>query len=249
MNDFEASSVIIIQRGDAWGDGIVDDFESKYNGQILRKIRYPGETIEFKHQLEIAEAAFTEYNETEKPNMLLVTFSEASYILNDAKYYPVLLNTTWFGTDSIADDRSILEEAGEYASQVKLISPKISVNQENVDYLEINQLYMEKFGSDMDFYQANVYDCCWLMAHCIIDLNTTDGGAIQSSILEVASKHQGITGNLSLDSNGDREIASYALYGYFNVNGTYVSEKCGFYQQDTDQIIWENNYLYLESRN
>ena len=101
----------------------------------------------------------------------------------------------------------------------------------------------------MDFYQANVYDCCWLMAYCIIDFKSTDGVTIQSSILEVASKYQGITGDLSLDSNGDREFASYALYGYFNVNGTYVSEKCGFYQQDTDQIIWDNKYLYLESGN
>jgi ABC-type branched-subunit amino acid transport system substrate-binding protein len=240
ITDFEFSSVIIIQRGDAWGDGIVKEFESNYDGKIVKTIRYPPESIEFRNYLAEAETAYIEYNNTLKPCVLLISFSEASYILNEAQFYPNLLNTSWFGTDSTADEKIILEEAGEYASKVNLISPKITVNQNNTDYQKVNQHYKERFDNDMDFYQANVYDCCWLMAHCIIDLNTTNGASIRSNIIEVASNHQGITGELSLDPNGDREIVTYAYYGYFEVNNTYVSNICGLYHEEKGQIIWKN---------
>jgi ABC-type branched-subunit amino acid transport system substrate-binding protein len=239
FNEFNVTSVIIIQRGDHWGDLIVDELKSKYTSTIVEKIRYPAETTEFAHYLEMAEAAYLGYNGSDKPHVLLISFTEAASLLTQASDFPALFNTTWFGADSIADNRQIREDSGEYAAQVIFYSPKQTVYSNDPDYNIINRLYREKFFEDMDFYKANVYDCCWLMAYCVIDTNTTDGATIQSSILEVASNHTGITGDLSLDENGDRVYAPYSIWGYFEIDGEYVSRECGFYDSQDGKIIWD----------
>ena len=242
LDDLGVSSLIIIQRGDSWGDFIVDELKSRYNGTIVDTIRYAGEVTEFSAYLNQAQTKFLEYNASEKPDIMLVSFSESRVILTQAVNYPHIYNRTWFGTDSTAGDDSLLEEAGKHAAQVKLYSPALSV-QPSQGFDEINQLYNEEFNDDLSFLQANAYDCCWLMANCVIDTNTTDGAILQSSILEVASNHTGITGDLSLDENGDRLYAPYEIWGYFHIDGEYVSKKCGFYDPANEKITWDHQLL------
>jgi len=246
MDDHNVSSVIIIYRGDHWGDLIVDELKSKYTSTIVEKIRYPAETTEFAHYLEMAEAAYLGYNGSDKPHVLLISFNEAASLLTQASDFPVLFNTTWLGADSIADSRHIREDSGEYAAQVSLYSPKQAVYSSDPDYSTINRFYREEFSEDMDFYKSNVYDCCWLMAYCVIDTNTTDGVTIQSSILEVASNHTGITGDLSLDENGDRVYVPYAVWGYFEVDGEYVSRECGLYTSQSGMINWDTDLVEIK---
>ena len=245
LSDFDVSSVIIIQRGDAWADGIVDEFKSKYDGTIVETIRYPGETTDMRAYLERAEEAYLEYNSPEKPQVLLFAFAEASNALAQLQDFPDLYNLTWFGTDGSADMCWYLEYAGMQTAQVKLLSPRMGVQTMPPEYDEINTLYREKFNVDMDFYQANVYDCCWLMAHLVIDTDSTDGAILQSSILEVAANHTGITGNLSLDENGDRVYAPYSIWGYFEVDGEYVSRVCGSYDPENGVISWDSSLVEI----
>lgn len=239
LDDFEYSSVVVIQRGDAWGDGIVGVFIDHYTGTVIRNVRYPGETYEdFTHSLDLAESALSEYNGTDKPCVLLVAFSEASQLLNQSTEYPLLLNTTWFGSDGTVDCLQIIDDAGQPASMVKLYSPMQAPVPSNPWYQEINTEYKTKYFVDMSSRDAMVYDCCWLMAHCVIDVNSTDGQKILDSIIEVSRNHGGITGDLSLDENGDRANYSYAIYRYIETDGVYGSERCGFYQGETGEIEW-----------
>ncbi len=246
LSDFDVQSIIIIQRGDAWADGIVDEFQSRYSGTIVKTIRYPGEATELGTYFERAQTAYLEYNSTEKPSILLVSFTEASSALAQLSEYPTLYNMTWFGTDGTVNDQMILDEAGEQASKVGLLSPKLGTQALGPDFLEMNNLYKAEFGYGMDFYQANVYDCCWLMAHLVINTNTTGGATLQSSILEVASNHSGITGALSLDENGDRIYAPYTIWGYFAIDGGFASRECGYYDPVNGVITWDINLVKIK---
>lgn len=245
FDSFNVSSVIIIQRGDAWGDGIVEELKSKYNGTIIETIRYPGETTEFTHYLELASEAYYEYNSSDKPNVLLISFMEVEALLRLAPDFPWLFNMTWFGADSLADSDRICNEAGMYAAQVKLLCPKQTLNRDDPGYIRINQLYRQEFDVDMEFYTANIYDCCWLMAYCVIDTNSTEGITLQSSILEVASNHSGITGDLSLDENGDRAYGQYSVWGYFEEDGTYISRDCGLYDSHIGVVHWDSRFVEI----
>ena len=51
-------AVVVMQRGDAWADGIYNYFEPAYTnagGVIIEKIRYAGEATEFSNYLQTAE--------------------------------------------------------------------------------------------------------------------------------------------------------------------------------------------------
>lgn len=233
------NSVVVIQRGDGWADGIVDIFNDRYTGDIIKTIRYPPETYEdFTHYLDEAESQLSEYNGTGKPCVLLVAFSEASQLLNQITEYPLLLNTTWFGTDGTVECLQIIDDAGQPASEVKLYCPMQAPDPSNQWYQEINAEYKTQYIVDMPSREALTYDCCWLMAHCVIDTNTTDGPTILNSIIDVSRNHNGITGDLSLDEYGDRANYSYAIYRYIESDGLYGSERCGFYRGDTGKIEW-----------
>jgi len=245
LSDFDVSSVIIIQRGDAWADGIVDEFKSMYSGTIVETIRYPAEITDLSAYLDKAQDAYSEYGSTEKPQVFLVSFSEGVSALAQLQDFPGLYNLTWFGTEGSADNIWYLEDAGEQSAQVKLLGPRLEVQTLTPDYARINELYWEEFNIDMDFYQANAYDCCWLMANLVIDTDSTDGFTLQSSVLEIAANHTGITGNLSLDENGDRVYAPYSIWGYFDVNGEYVSRVCGFYDPENDKITWDDSLIEI----
>ena len=239
LDDFGYSSVVVIQRGDGWADGIVDAFREQYNGDIIEIVRYPPETYEdFSLYLDAAESTLEAYNGTDKPCVLLASFNEAAQLLLQASDYPCLLNTTWFGADGTVNSRQLEDEAGLQASAVKLFCPMQAPDPTNSWYQEINKEYKAKYDGDLPNREAITYDCCWLMAHCVIDTNTTDACTILDSIIEVSRSHSGITGDLSLDDNGDRASYSYAIYKYIEDNGTYGSELCGFYRGETGKIEW-----------
>ena len=242
ISDFEYTSVIIIQRGDSWGDLIVEAFKNSFKGEIVHKVRYPAEAISFKTQLEEIEAIYQSYTGQSKPCVLLVTFSEAGYFLNETLDYPDLLNTTWFGTDGTADSDFIIEYGGEPLANVHLYSPAQFTDQENEWYQEINQQYKAIYMHDMQLSRANTYDCCWLMAHSIIDTNSTDPEKILTSIIDVSANHRGITGDISLDNNGDRIHGTYAIYGYFEEDEKITSELCGFYINENNEITWYRDH-------
>jgi ABC-type branched-subunit amino acid transport system substrate-binding protein len=239
LDDRGYDSVVIIQRNDGWGDGIVNMFENLYTGTIIEKVRYPPETYkDFTQYLDEAESALRDYNGTGKPCVLLVSFNEAARLLLQLPEYPCLMNTTWFGTDGTVNSRQIEDEAGLEASIVRLYCPMQAPDPSNPWYQEINTEYKTQFEEDMPSREALTYDCCWLMAHCVIDANTTDGATILESILEVSRNHDGITGGLALDEDGDRANYSYAIYQYVEDNGMNNSQICGFYNGETGKIEW-----------
>ncbi len=83
------------------------------------------------------------------------------------------------------------------------------------------------------------------MAQLVIDTDTTDGATLQSCIFEVAANHIGITGNLSLDENGDRIYAPYTIWGYFEIDDEFDSKECGFYGPETESIICDNKLIEI----
>ncbi len=238
MDEFGYDSVVIIQRGDAWADNIVKAFTEVYNGEIIGTIRYPGDTQkDFTHYLDKADTLIREGDNA--TCVILVTFTEAKRLLNQTTDYPMLLNRTWFGTDGTANIHNLEGEAAMVASTIGLYSPFITPYPENERYQEINTRYRDKYNGNMTHFEANVYDCCWLMAHLVLDANTTDAPTILDSINETSRNHMGITGDMSLDENGDRLNYPYAVYGYILDDGVCNPELLGYYLPATSEIMWK----------
>ena len=87
------STIVVLYRGDAWADGIMDTFQREYDGEIV-EIRYPGETTgigfdDYLLQTEKAvQKAITEKG-VDEVAVLILSFREALDILEIVEDYPV----------------------------------------------------------------------------------------------------------------------------------------------------------------
>jgi ABC-type branched-subunit amino acid transport system substrate-binding protein len=250
IQSWGVSEVVILQRGDSWGDPLAEDFKEEYEGmggRVVNIIRYKGETTgtEFFYSVEGVDYALRKAVErvgAEHSGVLLFSFSEAAEILQVGGDYPTLMNTTWFSAGDTAKIDKVLETAGEEAAQVILIGPD-PATEDTEAYRHVNEAYEASFDKSLGFYEANIYDCCWVMALSVIEAGSTNSTAVMEVILEVAANYTGASGNCHLDTNGDRDAVDYSLLGVFEVEGGYESLVCGTYHHNTEEVEWDEALL------
>lgn len=250
MRSLGVTDVVVIQRGDSWGDGLAKGFERGFEedgGRVQAVIRYPGEIVGdgFLPYVKKADAAIRDIAEKQGQDnaaILLISFSEDGQILEQASSHPALMRVQWFGSECTVDSSGILESSCSIAAAVGLISPILSTAENNV-YESVNQAFVEEFNRRLGYYDANIYDCCWVMALSVIEADSAEGLAVLEVIPDTAGEYTGVTGNCHLDMNGDRDSVDYALWGYFEVNGEHSCLRCGIYRSGTDDIEWDESLV------
>jgi branched-chain amino acid transport system substrate-binding protein len=157
--------------------------------------------------------------------------------------FPGLHEVTWFGIDEMANSQFILESAGEEAAKVKLLSPYVG-HANNSLFQKLNEAFYGEFNWTLSYYQANLYDACWIMALSVIEAGTTNATGIEEILPIVSSQYDGATGRCLLDENRTR-VASYDIWGYFEVDGAPKKLRCGFYNAITGEITWNEDVIGL----
>ncbi|MBD3207607.1 ABC transporter substrate-binding protein [Candidatus Bathyarchaeota archaeon] len=227
------TTVVIIQRGDEWGKEISRKFETASKNE---RIEIAGRSIysidESNYSQTLDELNYNYLNALEKyrndnVGIFYIGLGEASDILLDASDYPELMKARWFGTDSTTLDPQILENAGSAVSQIKLIGPENS-HIYNEEFVRIDKIFSSKFDLPLDFYTANIYDGCWILALSAVEERET-GEEISKVLPRIARNHYGITGPCELNENGDRSWVRYFFYGYFGWGDAAYCHRVGHY--------------------
>lgn len=124
----DIDACIVIQRGDAWADGIYNYFRPAYTadgGVILEKIRYAGEATEFANYLQTAEdilsAAVEEYG-IEHLAIEVIAFSESVVMVTQAEDFPTVYAVPWFGSDGTSMTQQHVDDAPEQSIHLGLFS-------------------------------------------------------------------------------------------------------------------------------
>jgi ABC-type branched-subunit amino acid transport system substrate-binding protein len=141
------------------------------------------------------------------------------------------------GTAHLFEHLIYREVEGAKASfaRLRLVSPVEAPLNSSI-YQGVDEAYEERFREPLSFYDANIYDACWIMALSIIEVNYTDGEAVRRLLLEVALRYTGASGNCQLDEFGDREACDYALLGYRLIDGEYKETRVGHHHEE-DKVI------------
>ncbi|UCD44182.1 MAG: hypothetical protein JSV27_08575 [Candidatus Bathyarchaeota archaeon] len=245
------TDVVVLQRGDSWGDfmseGFCEDFED-LGGRVASVIRYDGFIWSEQEEHEGAIRKFMEDAESsvkgvvgeqgvEGAAVLALSFTEMAEILQMAEEYPVLLNVTWFSPECLSDPSPIIKNASEAAVEVGIFACRVHMPDNHI-YRRIGEAYREEFGEPLGFIEANVYDGCWIMALSVIEANSTEGVDVCEVLPDVATRYSGVTGRCILDEYGDRIGMNYDIWGYFDVDGACESLRCGTYRYESDEIVW-----------
>jgi branched-chain amino acid transport system substrate-binding protein len=256
IHSLGVTDVVVLQRGDSWGDFISEGFGKEFaerGGRITSVIRYDGFIWSEQEEYEGAIRKFMEDAESslkdvveekgkDRVAILAASFDEIAQILRRAGEYSTLLQVAWFSPDLPSDPSAVMVMAPEAAAAVGLFGYRIHMP-DNPVHRRINDAYQAEFGEPLGFIEANLYDGCWIMALSVIEANSTEGVAVYEALPDVAASYSGVAGRCILDEYGDRIEMDYDIWGYFEVDGAYQCIRCGAYNFESDDIRWDESLI------
>jgi len=237
-------AVAILYRDDAWGQGlsgVIDEICQDRGIQVLANVPYNPNDWDFgTHLTDIEDVLDTSGHATDELAFQLVSFDEAVDILNEAEAgsYPTLNSIKWYGCDGTSQSQAIIDSAGDQASWVKLYSPKLGPVWDDPDFVELDTRYRAKTGQDLEIYKAVQYDCCWVYAKSVLKARSDKTCLVKLAMCWLVRDYEGVSGLCTFDVNGDRIGGNYDIWGYGLLNGIPSNIRYGYYDLETDMIIW-----------
>ena len=231
--------IVIIQRGDAWADGIynylVPDFEAR-GGTVLERVRYAGEATEFANYLQTTEDimsdAVAQYG-ADKCGIEVIAFNEAVTMITQAEDYPTVYSLPWFGSDGTSLTQQFTDDAPEQAMHIGLFST-VAAPAESQKFLDLADRYVEIVNQPYGYYTACTYDIGWILTSTILQAQSSEALDILPLQDETSFNTFGASGWARLNGDGDRYGANYQIWSY-NPESYVV----GMYDMVTGAVTWD----------
>jgi branched-chain amino acid transport system substrate-binding protein len=237
MWDDGIRAIVPMWREDTFGSGLTnqtkESFE-KLGGVVLDEVKYHPYVGHFASSLHrvnfiiwnkyLKELSSIVYNATQnygntRVAVYLVSYDEVTPILIHAIYDEGLSRVTWYGSDSSAQNLQVIRnhDSGQFAKTVNFTNPLYSIESENNKKLEVleSRLKSRLHEPGSATYPALAYDAFWVAAvtsEKIMNQSNVDTRYLRDLITSTAESHEGISGEIRLNENGDRLDSSYDLW-------------------------------------
>jgi branched-chain amino acid transport system substrate-binding protein len=237
-------AIVIIQRGDAWADGIYNYLVPAYEeggGTVLERVRYAGEATEFANYLQTAEdilsTAVAEYGEG-KVGIEVIAFQESVTMITQAEDYPTVYSLPWFGSDGTSLTQQITDDAPEQATHLGLFST-VAAPAESQKFLDLAARYEALVNQPYGYYSACTYDIGWILTSTILQAQSSDAVDILPLQQDTSFNTFGASGWARLNADGDRYGANYQIWSY-NPDSYVV----GLYDAITGSVTWDIDWAW-----
>ena len=238
-------AIVLIQRGDAWADGIYNYLEPAYTekgGVILEKIRYAGEATEFANYLQTAEDIVSDAVATygaEHVGVEIISFSEFVVMMTQAEDFETIYSLTWFGSDGTTLSQQACDDAPEQVTHLKVHST-YAAPAESQKFNDLYDRYYALVSQPFGYYSACSYDIGWVLTESIMNAQSLDATVLIPLQHTTAYNNFGASGWNRLNEDGDRYGSNYQIWSYHYPAGAtvpvpYVS---GLFDGITGQVTW-----------
>jgi branched-chain amino acid transport system substrate-binding protein len=241
-------AIVLIYRGDAWADGIVNFLEPDYvggGGVILEKIRYAGEATEFSNYLQTAEgiaaAAVAEYG-AEHVGVELIAFAEFVVMITQAQDYPTLYDLVWFGSDGTTLSQQACDDSPQQVVHLKIHST-YAAPAESEKFNGLYQRYYALVSQPFGYYSACSYDIGWVLTESIMNSQSIDATVLIPLQHPTAYNNFGASGWNRLNDAGDRYGSNYQIWSYRYVGDVVQPYVSGLYDGITGTVTWYTNEM------
>jgi len=204
--------IIPVARNDAWGIGLRDAAQTKFEslgGTFLPGIAYtPGpdysaEASDLNDKVTAALA--TPGINTTNLGILHISFEEVNTFMTAANDYPVLKTIKWYGSDATATSGTMLDDATVRNSALNVSYPSTIFAPAHSDKWEmVRQHGKAVLGREPESYSYAVYDIVWAYALSLLVTDQYNATAIKNVLPDVTQAYSGASGKIQLDVNGDR---------------------------------------------
>jgi branched-chain amino acid transport system substrate-binding protein len=236
-------AIVVMQRGDAWADGIYNYLEPAYTdagGVIIEKIRYAGEATEFSNYLQTAEdlvaGAIAEYG-VEHVGFEIISFSESVVMVTQAVDYPSIYSVTWFGSDGTTLSQQHCDDAPEQTVHVRLHST-YAAPAESEKFNDLYDRYYALVSQPFGYYSACSYDIGWILTESILNSQSTDATVLIPIQADTGFNNFGASGWNRLNAAGDRYSTNYQIWSYRYDGADCKPYVSGLYDSISGVVTW-----------
>ena len=236
-------AIVLIQRGDAWADGIYNYLEPAYTakgGVIGEKIRYAGEATEFSNYLQtaegVAESLVAEYG-AEHVGVEIISFSESVVMVTQAQDYPTIYGLKWFGSDGTTLSQQHCDDAPVQTDHLKIYST-YAAPAESEKFADLYDRYYALVSQPFGYYSACSYDIGWVLTESIMNSQSLDATVLIPIQHDTAFNNFGASGWNRLNAAGDRYGSNYQIWSYHYQGDVVVPYVAGLYDGITGQVTW-----------
>jgi len=249
---FGIKEAAIFQRGDSWGDGIVNLFVPAFTakgGKITGdKVRYAAEATEFTNYLQQADAQVGAAIKAESGNalrvgMLILSFNEAPVILKQASQFSSVYSIKWFGSDGTALSQRIMDDSPEEGIHVGVYS-MLAHQTPSTMFDNLKKRYEDLTKQQFSTYTAYAYDVGTVITNSMLEAQSLKGDDIAALQTPMALNTFGAGGWCKLNEFGDRAPPPFDIWGFFKGDTKpAVGKVVGTYDNDYKQATWDATVL------
>jgi len=244
-------SMIIFQRGDSWGDGIVNLFVPAWTakGGVIAgdKVRYDTAATDFSNYLQVANteasAAIASTGSAAKVGILLLCFDEGPVIITQAKDYPSFYSCVPFGGDGTAVGTRIMMDAPQQAIHMKIFSLMAS-SPISTKYNTLKAEYEAITKQQFTAYCGYQYDIGFIFMGTQLQAQSPQADDIVNLQTQWCYNMYGSTGWVQLNQYGDRAPPPFDIWYYAPstpanpMTSGCSSWKAGLYDNDLKTTTW-----------
>ena len=240
--------IVVIQRADAWADGIMNYFRPAFEakgGVILEVMRYQGESSEFSTYLQTAENIMKTAVETygaEKCGVELIAFSESVTLVTQSQDYPTVYSLPWFGSDGTTMTQQFIDDAPRQAAHLRIYST-YAAPAETSKFNDLYDRYWELVSQPFGYYSACAYDIGWILTSTILEAQSSDAMDIIPQQAIACYNSFGASGWNELNEFDDRKGGNYQIWGYGDIGSGLQNVAYGLYNYLEDVVYWQTDWL------
>jgi ABC-type branched-subunit amino acid transport system substrate-binding protein len=225
LERYGVDSIIVMQPD--WGliNSITDALEAEFTdrgGTMYPRIVYPVGAMndlgfDFTDYLVEAEALAYDNVKDENVSLVVLGLEETAQIMNQVyvgyKDYSTLHDLDWFGW--METPFSTIESVAPDAAARYGMASTVAVPTKSKQWFD----FSDSLGYEPTFYDACIYDICWIYAKSVLESASVSTENIKSVMPEVTSQYFGVTGWCNLNEDGDRYSVDYDIMSYDEVFG------------------------------
>lgn len=254
IRDLGVKGVVIINRADTWGNGLMEATKEVLEGsgvEVAQVFSYNPESPNFpgiaSQANSAVESLIDKYGQ-DKVAVIAIGFKEIVELFSSAADYDTLASVFWVGSDGTAQLSEFTTDpvASEFSASTLFINPIFAPAATEVQEV-VRQKVVDKIGEEPDAYSLAAYDAVWAIALALLQAGPTEDPdemvekvkqllpeiTVSDEFAEVAA-----TGKFPLDEGGDRATADYDWFLVLEAGGEYKWVKVGVYKGVEDRNEW-----------
>ena len=238
IEDAGIEVLVMVTRGDTWGDGIRDTLIDIYDGTAVEGFRYHTDAIDFSSEISLLDEQLGELIDehgADKVGVFYVGTDEFLLMVQQMRFYDNVDDVRWFSTNTQASSIELVQDddALAFTETTMFTATRQQVGTANHLTAYVDALLYDTYGRNASPYSYAAYDSVWLLGTAILQTESTETDDLVGAMPLVAERMLGASGPLRLTDEGDLAHASYVVMQIRN--GEWVQDAT--YDPITQSIV------------